>query len=301
MKSRTRFIHSVVMLGLVVSLFTTCRSIQAAEELKFFDSAGVPIAYVDVGKGEPVILIHGFAINHHFQWIAPKMLQSLTPDFRVIAIDNRGHGKSGKPHDPNQYGVVMVEDIIHLMDHLKIEKAHIVGYSMGGAITLKFVTTHPERVISAVVGGMGWLRATPEWISFRDKLADGLESDEGVGPLLQRLTPTDQAARSPRDVRIANVVVSMANDRKALAAVSRGMLTLEVSEADLKRNKIPVLSIVGSVDPIGSISELRSTMPHVTAVDIPGEGHMGAVFDPKFREEIAKFLREHKTTSGLSK
>jgi len=297
MKSPRRIPYFLTIIALVTfSLLNTSQSTQAAEELKFFDSAGVPIAYVDVGKGEPVILIHGFAINHHFQWIAPKMLQSLTPDFRVIAIDNRGHGKSGKPHDPNQYGVVMVEDITRLMDHLKIEKAHIVGYSMGGAITLKFVTSHPERVISAVVGGMGWLRATPEWISFREKLAEGLESDEGVGPLLQRLTPTDQAARSPRDVRIANVVVSMANDRKALAAVSRGMLALEVSEKDLKANKIPVLSIVGSVDPIGSINELRSTMPNVTAVDIPGEGHMGAVFDPEFREEIAKFIRAHRAT-----
>lgn len=302
MKSLGCSIYSVITLSLVVtSLLTTTPSIDAAEELKFFESAGVPIAYVDVGQGEPVILIHGFAINHHFQWIAPKMLQSLTPDFRVIAIDNRGHGKSGKPHDPNQYGLVMVEDVLRLMDHLKIEKAHIVGYSMGGAITLKFVTSHPERVISAVVGGMGWLRATPEWLSFREKLAEGLESEEGVGPLLQRLTPTDQAARSPRDVRIANMVVSMANDRKALAAVSRGMLSLEVSEADLKRNKVPVLSIVGSVDPIGSINELRSTMPDVTAVDIPGEGHMGAVFDPKFREEIAKFLRAHKTSVTKSK
>ena len=266
----------------------------AAEEMKSFDSAGVPIRYVEAGKGEAVILIHGFAINHHFQWIAPKLMQKLTPDFRVIAIDNRGHGKSGKPHDPSEYGLTMVEDVRRLMDHLDIKKAHIVGYSMGGAITLKFITTYPDRVLSAVVGGMGWLRPTPEWMAFREKLAVGLESEEGIGPLLQRLTPTDQAARSQRDVRIANIVVSMANDRKALAAVSRGMLALAVDEADLKRNNIPVLSIVGSVDPIGGITELRETMPHVTAVDIPGEGHMGAVFDPKFRDGIVAFLHEQK-------
>ena len=197
----------------------------AAEEMQVFDSAGVPIRYVVAGEGEPVILIHGFAINYHFQWVASRVMQSITPDFQVIALDNRGHGKSGKPHDPKEYGLTMVEDIIRLMDHLQLKKAHIVGYSMGGAITLKLTTTHPERVISSVVGGMGWLRPTPEWMAFREKLAVGLESEEGIGRLLlQRLTPKDQTARSARHVRIANIVVSMANDRKALAAVSRRML-----------------------------------------------------------------------------
>jgi pimeloyl-ACP methyl ester carboxylesterase len=77
----------------------------------------------------------------------------LSHDYRVIALDCRGHGKSGKPTDENQYGMEMVNDIVRLMDHLGIEKAHIVGYSMGGSIALKMLTVRPERFLTAVIGG----------------------------------------------------------------------------------------------------------------------------------------------------
>ena len=82
-----------------------------------------------------------------------RIIDTLAKDFRVIALDCRGHGKSDKPHDATKYGNEMIEDVARLMDHLNIPKAHIVGYSMGGAITGKFITMHPDRVLTAVFGG----------------------------------------------------------------------------------------------------------------------------------------------------
>src|SRR5262245_60178433 len=102
---------------------------------KSFDSNGVKIRYTDQGKGEPVLLIHGFGANAEMQWALPGVVKDLAKDYRVIAYDNRGHGKSDKPHDPKKYGAEMVEDAVRLLDHLKIKKAHVVGYSMGAIIT----------------------------------------------------------------------------------------------------------------------------------------------------------------------
>ena len=76
----------------------------------------------------------------------------------MIAIDNRGHGLSDKPHDPQAYGINMVSDVVRLLDHLSIQKAHIVGYSMGGRIASVFLTEHPERVRTATLGAAPWAR-----------------------------------------------------------------------------------------------------------------------------------------------
>src|SRR5438552_1973382 len=106
-------------------------------EDRFFDSKGVRIHYVIEGQGEPVLLVHGFAANIQLQWGLPGVLKTLAKDYQVIAIDCRGHGGSGKPHDPAMYGIEVVEDLVRLLDHLDIRRAHVVGYSLGAFITLK--------------------------------------------------------------------------------------------------------------------------------------------------------------------
>src|SRR6266446_970237 len=130
--------------ALVVScLLLPCPSLYAED--KFFDSNGVKIRYTVEGKGEPVLLIHGFTANIEIQWTIPGITRALAKKYQVIAFDNRGHGKSGKPHDAEKYGMEMVEDAVRLLDHLKIKKAHVVGYSMGGMIALKLAVVHSDR------------------------------------------------------------------------------------------------------------------------------------------------------------
>ena len=130
----------------------------AAPESQFFDAKGVKIHYLVQGTGEPVVLIHGMDSSARLNWELPGVMDALAGDHQVIALDLPGYGESDKPTDPADYGQAWVEDVILLLDYLKIEKAHIVGYSMGGAVALKLIAEHPDRVISGTLGGMGWLR-----------------------------------------------------------------------------------------------------------------------------------------------
>ena len=137
----------------LVVLFFAAPSAQPEE--RFFDANGVRIRFTVQGQGEAIVLLHGFAASLDMMG---ALVAPLSEGYRVIAMDVRGHGKSGKPHDAKQYGTEMVEDVVRLLDHLEIERAHVVGYSMGGAIALKLITTHPDRLLSAVVGAYGWHR-----------------------------------------------------------------------------------------------------------------------------------------------
>src|SRR5215204_7274356 len=126
-----------LLLLALFSLFAGC----ATGEERFFDSRGVRIRYIDSGAGVPVVLVHGFTANIERAWIETGMVDNLARDHRVIALDLRGHGKSGKPHEPAAYDEIAL-DVVRLMDQLRIERAHAVGYSLGGIILAKLLTTH---------------------------------------------------------------------------------------------------------------------------------------------------------------
>jgi pimeloyl-ACP methyl ester carboxylesterase len=141
------------------SMFGMPPSSIAAPESRFFEAKGVKIHYLLEGTGEPVVLIHGLDSSARLNWELPGVMDALAVDHQVIALDLPGYGDSDKPGDPAAYGQQWVDDVILLLDHLKIRKAHIVGYSMGGMVALKLIAEHPERVLSGTLGGMGWLRA----------------------------------------------------------------------------------------------------------------------------------------------
>jgi pimeloyl-ACP methyl ester carboxylesterase len=134
-------------------LLLVASSSHAFSEDGFFDSNGVKIRYVEEGQGEPVLLIHGFTADLERQWVSPGLFAILAKSYRTIAYDNRGHGKSGKPHDPMQYGSEMVKDAVRLLDHLEVKRAHVIGYSMGASIVNKLLVAHPDRLLSATLGG----------------------------------------------------------------------------------------------------------------------------------------------------
>lgn len=136
-----------------------CRSSsRAAPESEFFDANGVKIQYLIEGTGEPVVLIHGLDSSARINWEMPGTIDALAKDHLVIALDLPGYGMSDKPVEASAYGRQWVEDVILLLDRLKIQQAHIVGYSMGGMVALKLIAEHPDRVLSGTLGGMGWLR-----------------------------------------------------------------------------------------------------------------------------------------------
>ena len=101
-----------------------------------FHHGEVEIAYLDEGAGEPIVLVHGFASTKEVNWVNPGWVATLTgAGRRAIALDNRGHGASSKLYDPAAYhSATMAEDVRALLDHLRIERADVMGYSMGARI-----------------------------------------------------------------------------------------------------------------------------------------------------------------------
>jgi pimeloyl-ACP methyl ester carboxylesterase len=263
-----------------------------AEESSF-DSNGVKIQYVVEGKGEPVLLIHGFVVNKEIQWGAPGIIKALAKNHRVIALDNRGHGKSGKPTDPKKYGTEMVEDAVRLLDHLKIKKAHVVGYSMGAIITAKLMVTHPDRLLSATLAGAGAIREGMELPPFVGELADSLDKGKGIGPLLLVLAPPGTPKPSKDMIERLNQLL-VGNNGKALAAVVRSWKNLAVTDAQLKANRVPALALIGEMDPLKkAVDDLKDRMANLQVVVIGGTDHMTAFVSPKFVKSLEKFLDKH--------
>ncbi len=261
----------------------------------FFDSNGVKIHYTDEGSGEPVVLVHGYGADADNNWRIPGVTQVLKKDYRVIALDNRGHGLSDKPHDPDMYGVEMVKDIPRLLDHLGIEKAHVVGYSMGGFITLKLITMFPERLLSAAPCGAGWDQPTSDNMKLLLSIADSLDQGKGFGPLLISI---NQMGKTPNGfvIKLVDAIMKWLNDIPALAATMRRFADLAVTEEELRKNTVPVLSIVGSVDPLrAGVDKMIGVMANHEAVYIEGGDHMTAL-DSRYIQALTAFLAKHSTS-----
>jgi pimeloyl-ACP methyl ester carboxylesterase len=295
---------------LLSSLLVAVPSSLRAED-QFFDSNGVKIHYIVEGRGEPVVLIHGFTADIDKNWRTgfgvgsdlrgPMIIPALARDYRVIALDNRGHGQSGKPHDPKKYGIEMAEDVVRLLDHLHIKKAHIVGYSMGAIITAKLLATHPDRFLSATLGGHGGIRDGRR-SQFYEELATSLEQGKGFGPLIIALTPADHPKPSAEQIAAINTRLSSSNDSKALAAVLRSLSELAVAPEQLKKNKVPTLALIGELDPLKpGVDALQGEMANLKVVIIPGADHVTAVSNPVFIKSLSEFLARHRSSGQLKK
>ncbi len=261
-----------------------------------FDSAGVKIHYIVEGQGEPVILIHGYAASIATNWAGPGVIKKLAENYQVIALDNRGHGLSDKPHDAASYGAVMFDDVLRLMDHLKLKKAHIVGYSMGGFMTEELLVEHPNRFITATLGGAGWNDPKDNTqANTLNMLADSLEQGKGIGPLIIALNPVGAPPPTPQMLEATNKMFMATADAQALAGVARGMAKFPpVPESKIRANKIPALALIGEVDPLkAGVDRLDGVMPHLKIVVIPGANHLTAFANPLFISSLKEFLAAH--------
>lgn len=216
-----------------------------------FDSDGTEIHYTNDGTGEPVILIHGYTATGALNWKLPGIVRMLENDYRVIVPDVRGHGESAIPAD-GAYGVEAVEDIRRLMDHLELEQAHIVGYSMGGMITIKFATMYPERVKSAIVGGMGWVN------------------------------PGSMGERGERYASVSQPMV------ETYAQFNQ----LETTPEEMKSLTMPLRVIVGTEDhgQLRRVDLWKTIEPDLDVVYVEGAEHVNCVMRPAFKTGIKEFL-----------
>lgn len=265
---------------------------------KSFDSNGVRIHYLDQGKGAAVVLLHGFTGSASAMWAKrTQVLPTFAKEYRVVAPDFRGHGKSDKPHDAKKCGAELAEDVIRLLDHLKIEKAHVVGYSMGSTVAGKLLMSHPDRLLSVTFGGGGpQFRPTKAFFEMMDAAAESLEQGKGMGPLMIAMTPAGAPKLTPE---LASAISKMAlgnNDQKALAAVLRGHKELTITEAQLMANKVPVLFVHGSQESDlvkERVTESRKVLTDNTLKVIENGDHGNTAGKPEFQSVVLEFVRKH--------
>ncbi len=263
----------------------------------FFDSAGVRIHYAQAGEhhpGPPIVLIHGYADSLEWAWQDTGVVQTLANEFHVIALDCRGHGRSDKPHEPGAYGVEMVEDVARLLDHLEIERAHIVGYSMGGRIALKFAATRSDRVQTlTLIGASGTIKATE--IEIVERTAEALERGDGISPLVERLWPReDETISRAEEVARTNEPVMAELDAPALLRVAREFPGLVVPERDVRSLSMPVLAICGDQDPLLPATQaLNGCVPRLRTAILTGANHIDVVRRPEVPDLVVEFAGEY--------
>ena len=250
--------------------------------MQSFQHDDVEIAYLDEGEGEPIILVHGFASSKNVNWVYPTWVSELRKGGRrVIALDNRGHGESARLYDPARYSIpIMAGDVVALMDHLDIESADMMGYSMGGRMTAWLGLNAPERLRSAILGGIGI--GMIEGGGPGENVAQALEA-----PSLDDVTdPVGRTFRAFAD--------QTRSDRLALAACLRGSRGLMTTE-EAAHIKVPVLIAVGTTDEVaGSAHALGDIIPGSEVLDIPGRDHMRAVGDKVYKTGVLDFLSRRK-------
>jgi pimeloyl-ACP methyl ester carboxylesterase len=218
--------------------------------------------------------------------------------FRIIAMDARGHGQSGKPHDPAAYGAEMADDVARLLDHLKIPRAHVLGYSMGGDIANKLLERHPNRVTSVILGGIGRY-PTNNWAAVDydiRQLADSLERGQETFDFFLQPLSLEHPALSRAEAEAMNAWVMSHNDPLALAAMIRGYERLAVSATSLEKNTVPALAVVGQFDPERpDVDELKKVMNSLQVKVIDGTTHFTAAWDPRFVDISLDFLERHRS------
>jgi pimeloyl-ACP methyl ester carboxylesterase len=245
-----------------------------------FDHNGVEIAYIDEGEGEPILLIHGFGSSLDVNWVGTGWVDLLTRQGRrVIALDNRGHGRSAKLYNPADYHpALMAGDALALLDHLRIGSAPVMGYSMGARITSFLALEHPQRVDAIVLGGLGV------------RLVHGEALPPTIGAAME--APALEDVTDPIGRMFRAFADKSGADRRALAACIRGS-RVQLNRAEVGRILQPTLIAVGTRDPIaGSARELADLMPNASVLDIPNRDHNPAVGDKVYKQGVLAFLAE---------
>ena len=228
----------------------------------------------------PILLVHGFSSSIKDNWADTGWINFLNDNgLHVIALDNRGHGNSEKFYNDTDYSIAtMAKDVVELLDYLKIEKANLLGYSMGARISAMIAMLHPQHTARVILGGNGYgmIEGSGDWTIVRDGL---------LAPSMDDVT--DLRARAFR--RFAERTNS---DRRALAACIMGNRQL-FSEKEFNTIVNQVLVAIGTEDEIaGSGEKLAALIPNGQFFPIKNRDHMRASTDKSFMAEVLRFLSQ---------
>lgn len=272
---------NVVLLAIALSIACSAGAADLPDSHYFTTSDGVKIHYYLLGdEGSWVVLIHGYIDSARRMWLGTGIAEKLAENHRVLAFDNRNHGKSDKP-EPRGSG--RAEDAIELMDHLDIEKAHIHGYSMGGGITGRILASHPGRFITAGFGGSGIYEEDEKLREEAAARDPEIPEAKGMQAAAFRQLRGSAAARN-----------RARGDNNGAAAHARRRLDI-----DLTTISIPVIAINGEFDrPYSKSQRLERELKHFKNVILPGKNHMSAVgvgapMDQTYIHEMVQFINNN--------
>jgi pimeloyl-ACP methyl ester carboxylesterase len=262
--------------------------------MPYANNQGVRIHYEVEGSGPPLVLLHGLSgsmeMFRMYGYVKP-----LKKKYQLILIDFRGHGASDKPHDPEAYRAkTLVADIVAVLDRLKVDKAHFLGYSMGGGIGFWIAKYAPERFYSLIIGGAHPYAPNAEEQTGLDSLLQLLK--KGKDAYIADIEESDRATiaeMTPR-VRAARRAMFMANDTEALVALlSSEDYTLSFEEV-LPTMSMPCLVYAGENDwAYSRAKKCAESMPNATFVSLPNLDHVGAAYKSSIiLPHITKFLEK---------
>ena len=230
----------------------------------------------------PVVLIHPYTATL-------ESMAGIAPDgYRQVAFDVRGFGRSSKFPEASRFGQLMVDDVVRLMDHLKIQRAHVIGYSMGALIAANVAGRYPTRVATAtlVAGGFHadeatFTRETSRWTA-------ELESGAGLVKFLQWLFP----ALKPEIANAMNAHALNTNDLPSLIAVMCSLPRLRIS--GLRTNGSSALLIAGTGDPLFPLSgAFARQSPGARLVEVAGADHLSVVTNAAALTAVRELLQKH--------
>ena len=259
----------------------------------FFASGDVSLRYREIGRGEPVVLLHGYGRSLE-DW--GGLADSLASTHRVIALDVRGFGRSTKSADPERYtAAVMAEDVVKLLDHLRLPRAHLVGHSMGAVLAANVAARHPSRVATAALVAGPFFPDSVTTERFNVPFIEALERGEGLREFIAWIYPAlpDSAAQAASDARMA------VNDLGSLLAVFRAFPGLTVTPPLARGVRAPTLVIVGTDDRLADYSrQLAAWWPGARLVEVAGANHGSVLAHPLLLEEIRSLMASQRISLG---
>ena len=232
--------------------------------MPYVDNSGIRIHYHVEGDGPPLVLQHGLT-NSLKSWYAYGFVEELQKDYRLIMVDARGHGRSEKPHDPEQYDLKLrVNDVLAVMDDMGVDKAHYMGYSMGGRIGFGIVMHALNRFHSLVIGGMSPNPAHSD-VQPQDRIQ---LLRQGMAHYVADAEAKEGPMEAGRKERLLD------NDPEALIAATTAPRGTEGLEELLPSLKLPCLLYCGEADGFfPDAKEASRVIPDAVFASFPGLNH----------------------------
>jgi len=246
---------------------------------------GIQIAFERSGRGSPLLLLHGYPVDHSIWHEVAGLLGST---FDVVLPDLRGFGGSSAPGE--DYGMAeMAADLVGLLDHLGLGRVSIAGHSMGGYIALAFARAYPERV-----AGLGLVssqtRADPP-DRREGRLATARQvAEQGVGFIADSM-----AAKLSPDARVQSLCAELIRQQHpaGIMGALKAMAGREDTTSFLATVAYPVCVLHGTADdliPVERAREVKAVLPAARLIEFPAGGHMLMMEDPQATAEALKFL-----------